>query len=83
MNTLTFLVVLLSAAAGVFSQNIPLTEPVIKLATKIEMNLIKIKAIECQFDPLIPKQFKQNCADFLKGFDLTYQNCFCHKKEVS
>lgn len=82
MNAFKLLFVLLISAAGVFSETVPLSRDVMKLATKIEENLVKIKSLECR-EPHVPKKFEPHCQDFLKEYDLTYKDCFCHHKEVS
>lgn len=81
MNVFTVLFLLI-AAAGVFSQGSSMSAEVMKLATEIETDFIKMKSIECRHDYLVPDEFKQNCTDFLKDFELVYKNCFCHKDEV-
>ena len=85
MKTFAVLFVLLISAAAVLSESDSFEEEeeAMELATKLEENLVRIKAIECRYDTLIPRQFKQNCVDFLKDFQLAYKNCFCHKIEVS
>ena len=83
MNALQLLFVLLISAAGVLSETVPFSRDVMKLATKIEENLLKIKALECRNERMIPRKFEPHCKDFLQEYELTYKDCFCHHKKVS
>ena len=91
MNAFAILFILLISVVGVFSETaeggFPATGSfspgVLKLANRLEENLNQIKSTECRFDELVPKNFKDNCADFLSEFEHGYKNCFCHKKKVS
>ena len=94
MNAFIVLFVLLVTVAGAYSRedllgrNLSIYEnlsedEINEVSVQIETEFIKMKSIECRRDDQVPEEFKQNCTDFLKNFELLFYNCFCHKDEVS
>ena len=99
MNAFAILFVLLISIVGVLSNTdsetgsevnsevssnaLSFSRDVRRLATRIEENLLKIKAIECRNKMMIPNRLEPKCDEFLNNFKPNYKNCFCHKKEVS